>query len=215
MALNPQLIPIKYDQESVRKIVLKNILKMFVARGVLTEDGLKKYQEKFNHATDDNIYKIELSTPIKSDIKDPEFEGKYVVIKLIPQKITSIKSPIIKEFIDANKKKHKLIVFDSISDKARKILTSAPNLEVFDEPFFMINLIDFIDSPKYNVLTEQETEELLEEYNVKRKQLMKILINDPVCFYYNLKRGQVLRINRYSEQTGHSIGYRIVAKANY
>jgi DNA-directed RNA polymerase subunit H (RpoH/RPB5) len=41
---------------------------------------------------------------------------------------------------------------------------------------------------------------------------MKILTTDPVVSYFNLKRGDVLRIIRFSEQSGRSIAYRIVAK---
>ncbi len=87
-----------------------------------------------------------------------------------------------------------------------------PNTEVFSETFFLINLVDHIDSPKYELLSEEESKEVLETYILKKKEMMKVLTTDPVVTYFNLKRGDVIRIIRYSEQSGKNVAYRIVAK---
>ena len=42
--------------------------------------------------------------------------------------------------------------------------------------------------------------------------MKKILTSDPIVFYFNLKRGNIIRIIRPSEQSGNSVDYRIVAK---
>lgn len=211
-SLNPQLIPIKYDAETIRKMVLSNILKMLNARGHVTLEGIKKHTDKFSSASDDNIYKIELNKPIISDGNDTDFEGKYTVVKYLTQKVTSIKIPAIKEFLDGFHKQHKIFVFENISDKARKTLMMTYNTEVFNESFFMINLIEHVDSPTYELLSEDETKKVLEEYNSKKNQIMRMFTSDPVSMYFNLKRGQIIRVIRYSEQTGKSPAYRIVVK---
>jgi DNA-directed RNA polymerase subunit H (RpoH/RPB5) len=43
---------------------------------------------------------------------------------------------------------------------------------------------------------------------------MKILTIDPIVDYFNLKRGDIIRIIRHSEQSGKNIAYRIVAKGS-
>lgn len=214
MSINPQLIPIKKSSETIRATVVTNIVKMLTERGLIDRQkmtGMIKYLTE--HSPDDNQYKIELDVPVKSYINDKTFEGKYAMVKIIPQKVTGFnKSPIIKDFLDNNQKHHKILVFDGISEKAKHFIENTPNVEVFIESFFMINLIEHVDSPKYQVLSDEDIEKLLKTYNVKRNQLEKILDSDPVCKYYNLKRGQVLRILRNSEQTGKGVAYRIVVK---
>lgn len=219
MSLNPQLLLIRKDPETIRKTVLTNILKMIIERKLLNNDKLNFYMEKFKTQTDDNTYAIDLDNPVKSDFDDKEynknFNSKKIMVRLIPQKIVGVnKSPVIKEFIDSYRMTHKILVFDGISEKAKHSILSTPNTEVFIEPFFMINLLEHIDSPRYEILNDNEVKELIESYNTKKNQLMKILTTDPVSAYFNLKRGQVLRIIRNSEQTINTVAYRIVAKGN-
>ena len=49
-------------------------------------------------------------------------------------------------------------------------------------------------------------------YILKKKEMMKVLTTDPLVTYFNLKRGDIIRIIRYSEQSGKNVAYRIVAK---
>ena len=60
--------------------------------------------------------------------------------------------------------------------------------------------------------SEKEIENWLNELNLPKKELPKILTTDPIVAYFNLKRGQIIRIIRCSEQSGFSVIYRIVAK---
>jgi DNA-directed RNA polymerase I, II, and III subunit RPABC1 len=124
------------------------------------------------------------------------------------------KIPAVKEFINSYKNYHKIFIFDSISEKAKSSIGDIPNTEAFNEVFFMINIVDYIDSPKYELLTEEETKEVIETYILKKKEMMKMLTTDPIVDYFNLKRGDIIRIIRPSEQSGKSIAYRIVAKGS-
>jgi len=216
MSLNPELIPVKKDSEMIRKDVLTNIIKMFSERKLITKsldsnlEAIKKYK-------DDDTYKIKLDVAIKSDGEDEDyiknFDGTSVMVRIIHQKIQGLtKLPIVKDFLTQYKYNHKIFIFDDITDKLKSSLMTTPNTEVFTEPFFLLNLVDYIDSPKYEVLNQDEINEVLESYILKKKEMMKILTTDPVVSYFNLKRGDVLRIIRFSEQSGRSIAYRIVAK---
>ena len=226
--LNTQLVPVRKDAETIRREVLTNTLKMFVERGYITtsyENNLKVIEK----ISDNDIYEFTLDNPMQPDTSkttDPNypdnFVGNKLGVKIIHQEIKGIsKTPIIKEFIDkrikdGNKNKffHKLFIVDKIADKAKATLTNIPNLEVFEEKFLMINLVDHIDSPKYQILTDEECKEVLNDYIVARKELPKTLTSDPVVAYFNLKRGQIMRVIRCSEQSGKSIVYRIVANGS-
>lgn len=215
--INPELIPIRKNSEMVRKEILTNFIKMFIERKLILKDNLNKNLKKIEKPSDTDLYEFTLDKDIEPDSSDEKyrqkFDGKLLRVKIIHQKILGIaKSPLIKEFIDSNTSNHKVFIFDSISDKAKAMLMSIPNTEVFVEPFLMINIVEHIDSPRYELLTEDETKQVLETYIVKKKELPKILTTDPIVSYFNLKRGQIIRIIRCSEQSGFSVIYRIVAK---
>ncbi len=215
MSLNPQLLPIKKDSETIRKTVLRNILEMVNARKLIKESSIEKNMNKFEKMSDNNIYIIDTDEDIMPDKNDDEYIKKFkknnIVIKIIPQKVTGIhKSPIIKEFTDSHSNYHKILIFENITDKAKSTIMSSPNTEVFNEVFFMINFKEHIDSPSYEILNKEEINELLETYNCKKSNLMKMLSSDPASLYYNLKREDVVRIIRNSEQAIEGIAYRIV-----
>lgn len=218
MSLNPELIPIKKDNEIIRKTVLTNIIKMFNARGFITT-SLNKNLEDIKKKKDDDTYKIMLDKKIKpsNDDKDftSKFEGNFIMIRFIHQKVQGIaKLPLVKDFLTQYKYNHKLFVFDGISDKIKLSLTMLPNTEVFSEAFLMINILEHIDCPEYEILSEEESKEVLNSYILKKNEMMKILTTDPIVDYFNLKRGDIIRIIRPSEQSGKNIAYRIVAKGN-
>jgi DNA-directed RNA polymerase subunit H (RpoH/RPB5) len=217
MSLNPELIPVRKDNETIRREVLTNIVKMCNARGLILEKNIKKHLEDIKKMNDDDVYIFKLDKEIKSESTDKKNKDKFnnsqVVVKIIHQKIQGItKMPIIKDFITQYSNTHKIFVFDGISDKAKSSLTELPNTEVFEEAFLMLNIIEHIDSPRYELLTEDEEKEVMDSYLLKKKEMKKILTSDPIVFYFNLKRGNIIRIIRPSEQSGNSIDYRIVAK---
>ncbi len=216
MALNPQLIPVKKDPEIIRNEILTNCTKMFAERGNINKDNISKAQKEFSKLSDTDVYLIKLDNPVNSDSQNSDkFNSKILAVKIIHQKILGItKLPSVKDFLDQYATYHKLFIFDGISDKAKSTLMSIPNTEVFTESFLMINLVEHIDSPKFEVLTEVASKEVLDAYLVKRKELPKMLTSDPVVSYFNLKRGQIIRIIRCSEQSGYSVSYRIIAKGN-
>jgi DNA-directed RNA polymerase subunit H (RpoH/RPB5) len=217
MSLNPELIPVRLDSESIRRKVLTNLIKMFNSRNLILEKSMNKHFEYIKKSSDDDVYIFKLDNEIKSEYTDKKSKDKFnstqIVVKIIHQKIQGItKIPIIKDFINQYQYFHKIFIFESISDKAKSNLCEIPNIEVFEEPFLMINIVEHIDSPKYELLTENEEKEIMESYLLKKKEMKKILTTDPIVFYFNLKRGNIIRIIRPSEQSGYSVDYRIVAK---
>ncbi len=217
MSLNPELIPVRKDAETIRKNVLTNVIKMLGSRNLITEKNLEARFKDIAKLNDDDVYILKLDKEIKADSQEKKymekFNGLQIAIKVIHQKIQGItKIPIIKDFITQYATCHKIFIFDGISDKAKAGLIDMPNTEVFEEAFLMINLQEHIDSPKYELLTEEDEKEVIRTYMAKKNEMKKILTNDAVVSYFNLKRGNIIRIIRPSEQSGKSVDYRIVAK---
>jgi DNA-directed RNA polymerase subunit H (RpoH/RPB5) len=203
MSVNPLLLPIKKDSDTIKQTVLTNIIKMLTYRKWLKNKNIDKLSSM---NSDDSLYKIKTDIDING-----EPNNNVIYIKLLPQKVTGInKSPIIVDFLKTYKKEHKILVVDSISDKAYQQLVSMPNIEIFNENALMINLVEHVSSPQYEVLTNDETNEFLESYHVTKNKLPILFSNDPAALYLNLKKGQIVRIIRNSEMTASSIAYRIV-----
>lgn len=224
MSINPLLLPVKKDADTIRKTVLTNIVKMYNGRKWINDKNLDKEIKQIIETQNDNhIYKINLDVDLKTfetyypvevgeERKfDKDFVGTVVMVKLLPQKVTSIsKSPIIQEFFNDYKKFHRILIVDMISDKSKNQITTEKNVEVFTEPFFMMNLLDHVCSPKYEVLNPAETIEFLESYHLTRKQMEKIHDNEPAAYYLFLKKKQIVRIIRNSEQTAKAVDYKLV-----
>lgn len=219
MSINPLLLPVTPDIETIQKTVLTNIVKMLCNRKWILREKLdSKIKEITDTYNDDQIYKIQLDVNLTNfETYDPEskkmesLQGNVVVVKLLSQKITSIgKSPIILEFLNNYKKNHKILIVDSISEKQKHVLISKKYLEIFNESFFMLDLLSHVYSPQYEVLLQDQVPELLKTYHMGRRQLKKMYDSDPASLYLFLKPTQVVRIIRDSEISGKSIDYRIV-----
>jgi DNA-directed RNA polymerase I, II, and III subunit RPABC1 len=172
-----------------------------------------------NNKKGDDTYKISLDKKMKPQSSEKaytdKFDGSNVMIRIIHQKVQGIaKLPLVKDFLNQYKNMHKIFIFDSISEKVKLSLTMLPNTEVFNEVFLMINILDHIDCPKYEILSEDEVKEVITSYILTKNELPKILSTDPIVEYYNLKRGDIIRIIRPSEQSGYSVAYRIVANGS-
>ena len=177
MSLNPELIPVKKDLETIRKEVLGNVIKMLNARGLIHDKNLKKHMDDIKKISEDDTYIFKLDEPFKVEQKDKKNPSKVdnlqVAVKIIHQKIQGSKIPIIKDFVTQYSTSHKIFIFSGMSEKARSSLIEQPNTEVFVESFLMVNILEHIDSPKYELLSEEEKEEVVHTYIVKKKELKK------------------------------------------
>jgi len=64
--------------------------------------------------------------------------------------------------------------------------------------------------PKHDVLPDDEVNSLLEELNITKGQLPKILVTDPVVKKIKAKAGDVVKITRNSKTAGTAVVYRVV-----
>lgn len=214
MSVIPQLLPLEINSEKKKKEVLSNIVKMLTNRKLLDKNNIEKnISSLIQQESDNDVYKIKLDYP--EVYYDKSTENTYY-IKLLNQKVSSIaKSSNIGDFVYDKKNAPKLIVVSGITNKARQQLQEDfKYIEVFTEQELMIDLVSHIAVPKHEMLNEEETQIFLKEYLLKKREIPKMFIGDPVSKYFNAKVGQVFRIIRPSEVTAQSIYYRMVIKGS-
>lgn len=84
------------------------------------------------------------------------------------------------------------------------------NVEIFMNKNMIFNITHHEFVPKHSILTENETNELLDKYSTTLNKLPKIYKSDPVAKYYGMKPNQVCKIIRRSPEVGDYIYYRLV-----
>ena len=186
--------------------ILLNIIKMLTARKILKEENLEaNYQSLVKQINEEKIFKI------KSDYDS----SKFYHIFFVYGKLTTIKKiQGLETFLQKSKGHNRIFVADNINQKAYKQFKELNNTEVFFEYELQLNLIDHDLQPKFEVLTNEEKEIFMNEYQVSKKQMSKMKSIDPIARYFNSKAGDIFRIIRPSTSAGIGIHYRIVIDAN-
>jgi len=64
--------------------------------------------------------------------------------------------------------------------------------------------------PEHIKLKDEEAEEFLKKLNLSKKQLPRILKDDPAISKFDVKKGDIIKIIRKSQTTGEAEFYRIV-----
>ena len=210
----PQLLPIEKSYTQKLDLVKTNVVKMFVHRGFINNENIEKRTKKLidNHS-EDNEYVLELdnNTNVNSIISN-----KKIIIKILNYKISSVnKSSEIAEFITKYNNDYKFIIVEAINSKSEKILLSyQTDFEIFKFTELMICIVEHILVPKHMILSQDETNQVLQEYCARKRDMPFIMSNDPVARFYNMKPGEICKIIRPSILTCDVPFYRIVIKTN-
>ncbi len=182
----------------ILQTLLKNIVKM-LSRRVYFENGVKNTLvniKKEIKPTDNNIYEFDCNN------------GKKICVKIISQKISSInKINAVNDVLTNYKEHHKIFIFKEF---AKRVKAQLKGSELFREDELMVDVLDYIYQPKFELLSANEKKELLASYKLKLFQLPRIKTFDPVAKYLNLKNGDVVRVIMPSDITGEKIEYAVI-----
>lgn len=200
------IINLKKTVDEIRQTVLTNIVKMLTERKWLDENNLNANIKKIlSQESDDFTYNIVLDNPKTV---------KQCVIRLYNQKITSVsKQSNISEFLKDYKDSHKIIVVEEITTKTQQhIFNNYDKTEIFLERSMMVNLVDNIYTSRYIVIPKdsEQYKQFFSEFQCRKKDMPKILHNDPAARYYNLDKYDIVRVIRASETSGLSSTYKII-----
>ncbi len=64
--------------------------------------------------------------------------------------------------------------------------------------------------PYYTILSQDEVKKLLDAYGIRKGDLPKMLVTDPVSRAIGAREGDIVKIIRKSRTAGESIAYRLV-----
>lgn len=191
--------------------VRQTAMEMLEDRGynVSIDDKNLSYEE-FTNRLDE--YAINLVAPHKID----SLKIAYVSFILDSKSFSKKDLVAMKLMIDETYTSNDMSVIIIVQDKptpqiAKELLNDEyKSYEIFLMKNLMINITHHEIVSKHILLTSEEIEKVLEEYQTVRSQLPKLLITDPVAKYYGMKAGDVCKIIRQSPMTGESYYYRIV-----
>lgn len=190
------IFQVEYNEQDKKYVIMKNISKMIVKRNIYDNDEIiyNDFMKNFDH----DIAYFNDNTNVK------------IAIKFLFRKINTIrKIEDIEDFLTNYAHYHKFIIVSNISSKALSQILNYENTEVFQENDLMINIVDNILVPEHFILTDSEKEQFYLEFNLKKKEMGKILSSDPIARYYGMKPGDIVKIIRPSISSGDSIYYRI------
>ncbi|KAL8529199.1 hypothetical protein ACS0TY_006587 [Phlomoides rotata] len=104
-----------------------------------------------------------------------------------------------------------LILQTKINSHARKVLDDYPvKTETFPITDLLVNMTKHYLQPKYEILTSEEKDQLLNKYNIQDNQLPRMQGNDAIARYYGLEKGQVIRVSYSGGLTDYMKNYRCV-----
>ncbi|KAK3218171.1 hypothetical protein Dsin_012141 [Dipteronia sinensis] len=83
-------------------------------------------------------------------------------------------------------------------------------VEMFQITDLLVNITKHVLKPNHQVLTNEEKQQLLKEYNIEEKQLPGMLKTDAIARYYGLEKGQVVKVTYSGEITKSHVTYRCV-----
>lgn len=199
-------------------IVNANIEEMLVYRGddvtIFKEHLLSMNKEDFE--TDRNV--IDIQTSNTSVIYALTKKLRKMIIDDLKEKIKDTNN--IQDFIEKyGSKKNAIIIFnnESISTAVKSLLNkydkifqkNGGQLQYFTLQQLMFNPTKHVYVPTHTKLTDEEVKEFMKEYMTRTKMHMHVILqSDPIAKWIGLKHGDIVRINRYNENSGESFSYR-------
>jgi hypothetical protein len=200
-------------------IVNANIEEMLSCRGddmsIFKEHLLSMNKEDFE--TDRNV--IDIQTSNTSVIYALTKKLRKTIIDELKEKIKDSNTNI-QDFISKYGSKNNIILIfnnESISTAVKALLNkydklfqkNGGQLQYFTLRQLMFNPTKHEYVPIHTKLTEEEVKEFMKEYMTRTKIHMHVILqSDPIAKWIGLKHGDIVKINRYNENSGESFSYR-------
>jgi DNA-directed RNA polymerase subunit H (RpoH/RPB5) len=195
--------------------IINNIKEMLVERG----DDISLFEEhelsvdKEEYENDRNI--IEFQTSKTTVI----FALTKKLRKYVMDELKNYEGDINNFITKYGNKKNVILIFnnDTVSqpvitqlNKYDKLFQKNDGqLQYFHAQQIMFNPTKHEYVPKHIKLSEKEASEFMNEYMIKSKLYMPVILhNDPIAKWLGLKQGDIVKIVRYNENSGVSFYYR-------
>tara|TARA_E500000178_G_scaffold354810_1_gene425181 strand:+ start:131 stop:739 length:609 start_codon:yes stop_codon:yes gene_type:complete len=190
---------VTYTEKESNQIILSNFLKMLKRRNLISD-------------VDQTFDSVSNSIVSNKSIKIKIDNNSHVLLYIVHGKVTSItqNSPI-DDFLSNETNLMRFVIIKEPSKKTfKQISENYPN----SEPFFLHEFMEDIPTkdiiPIHTPLNLEEKEELLKV--IQLKNLKRIFSTDMMSRYYNVKSGDVFRIERLNPTSGMGVDYRVVVQ---
>lgn len=192
------------NDDIILKTVLTNLIYMLTERGILKKENEEKnIKNIISNISEEKIFKI------KSETSNAIYN-----VMIVNGKISTINKIIgFDNFINLSNNQNRIFIGNNISQKAFKQFLEKKNSEVFFEKDLMIDIVKHKYQPKFKLLSDEEKQQKLKDYNIESKFESKMLSTDPIARYFNAKPGDIFRIKRPSTFSGESFHYRLVVES--
>lgn len=163
--------------------------------------------------TENNFNKL-ISTNTKDFIESVHIEclnNKKVAIQFYNYKLNTFKNDkeidtFISKYIDY----HKILIVIDISTKAIKQLIGSTDFEVFKQMEIIRDISKHHIVPEHILLSKEDSERVMTEYKIKKKDLPRIYIDDPMARYLYAQKDDIIQIIKESIYSGYATSYRLV-----
>jgi DNA-directed RNA polymerase subunit H (RpoH/RPB5) len=137
--------------------------------------------------------------------------NKRVAIKFYNYKLTTMKNDKeIDTFIANYPGHHRILIVYDILSKAEIQIKDTKDFEVFKTMEIVRDISKHFLVPKHILLSKEEAEQFMEEYSLKKRDMGRIFIDDPMVRYLYAKKDDIIQIIRGSLISGYSTYYRLV-----
>jgi DNA-directed RNA polymerase subunit H (RpoH/RPB5) len=199
-------------------IINKNIEEMLVDRG----DDVSSFKEMLLSLSKEDFE----SDKFPINVQTLNTTILYALSKNLRKNIISdLKEKLkdgdnIKDFTNKYGGKNNIIIVfnnESISTAVKSQLNkydkifqkNGGHLQYFSSQQLMFNPTKHEYVPKHTKLTDEEAKEFMKENLARSKMHMHVILqNDPIAKWIGLKHGDIVRIDRYNENSGESFSYR-------
>lgn len=184
------------------EIIVENVIHMLTDRGLLEKKDIYANIEKYKKYADPthNLY-----IPIKTAASNQTYH-----VKIFKNIVTTIKSvPEIQEFLNKYNEDYKIVLIESVNNKAYHQFMEFDNIEVFRKSDLMINVMDHDLQPiSVKILTDDEKQVYRKAYGIPDDQHSIMKTTDRLARHFNMKDGDIVRL--VTASNGYNVKYRYV-----
>jgi DNA-directed RNA polymerase subunit H (RpoH/RPB5) len=179
---------------------LSTITNMLIARRWISDEPSKHLDTLIENGT--------------NEIIDTTFilENNYkIAVKFYNAKLNTLKNDNeIEDFLSKYPQYHKIFIVNDIAPKAEKQIADSNNNEVFRIMEIIRDISKHHLVPKHIMLTKEEAAKFMEEYKLKKKDMGRIYVDDPMARYLYAQKDDIIQIIRETITSGYSTYYRLV-----
>lgn len=187
-----------YNENGKINVMLKHTAEMLSDRRAYKDD-----------CTFDEIYKSFMDNLV---VNQTHFDnGKHQIdVYVSLDKLKKIdKSDELANFLITNPNYYKVIIVKKATPKLIKYFDMKTRAELVMNSDVMSSRVNNILNPKHILLSEEEQEQIRNEYKLENKNLCTTKKDDPISRYYKLQPGEIIEIDRSSITAGHAPHYRV------